>query len=106
MDEFFETLEKDYLRVTFGPKQVAEAFRQNAIKTLLITDKLFRSPDYRIRQKYIKLTEDVERNRGNVFVISSLHPSGKKLNDITGIACILRFPFDLGYLDDESQENG
>jgi len=71
---------------------------------LLITDTLFRSKDFKARQEYLKLVDGVEKNKGEVFVISSLHPSGKRLNDITGIACILRFPFDLSYLDKDDEE--
>jgi len=70
----------------------------------MITDKLFRNQDFRIRQKFIKLAEGVEKNKGEVFVISSLHPSGLRLNDITGIACILRFPINLDYLLEEEDE--
>jgi protein pelota len=70
----------------------------------MITDSLFRSKDFKKRQKYIGIIEAVEKNKGEVYIFSSLHSSGKKLNDITGIACIMRFPFDLSYLDEEDDD--
>lgn len=33
-----------------------------------------------------------------------MHPSGQRLNDLTGIACILRFPLDIE-IENESDED-
>ena len=38
-----------------------------------------------------KFYDEVKRYGGEVVIFSSLHPSGEKLKNITGIAAILRF---------------
>ena len=62
-----------------------------AIETLLISDHLFRTKDFKKRRAYNDLVDDVKRFKGDVVVFSSLHPSGKKLKHITGLAAILRY---------------
>lgn len=37
------------------------------------------------------------------MIFSSLHPSGEKLNNLSGIAAILRFPLNMEYLDEEEK---
>lgn len=57
-----------------------------AIAELLISDKLYRCPDFVLRKKYIALMESVAANNGKIFKFSSLHVSGEQLNLYTGIA--------------------
>ncbi len=40
--------------------------------------------------------------KGEAIIFSSLHPSGEKLKNITGIAAILRY--EIQPLDDEEEE--
>lgn len=68
-------------------------------KTLLISDKLFRVADVPRRAAYVKLVEEVKQGGGTVHVFSSMHVSGEQLNQLTGIAAVLRFP--LPELEDE-----
>jgi protein pelota len=70
-----------------------------AIETLLISDHLFRSKDFKKRKVYNELVEDVKRFKGDVVIFSSLHPSGEKLRHITGVAAILKY--DVQPLEDE-----
>ena len=62
-----------------------------AIETLLISDHLFRTKDFKKRRVYDDLVDGVKRMRGDVVVFSSLHPSGEKLKNITGLAAILKY---------------
>ena len=57
-----------------------------AIAELLISDKMYRCPDFVQRKKYIALMESVANNNGKVYKFSSLHVSGEQLNLYTGIA--------------------
>ena len=58
---------------------------------MLISDHLFRTKDFKKRRMYNDLAEEVKKYGGKTVVFSSLHPSGEKLKNISGIAAILRF---------------
>lgn len=38
-----------------------------------------------------KLYDEVKKYGGEIVIFSSLHPSGERLKNITGIAAVLRF---------------
>lgn len=44
------------------------------------------------RRKYAALVEGVEAAGGAALVFSSMHASGEALNQLSGIAAVLRFP--------------
>ncbi|ETW05889.1 mRNA surveillance protein pelota, variant 1 [Aphanomyces invadans] len=92
LDTFFEMLHSDQDRAYYGYNHVVRANDQNAVETLLIADSLFRSQDVQTRRKYVTLVEKVRENGGLVRVFSSLHVSGEKLAQLSGIAAILRMP--------------
>ena len=90
--------------IRYGPGHVNAAHELTAIDTLLISDSLFRTTDPRIRRKYEKLVEDVRGAGGTAFVLSSGHGSGVQLEQLSGLAAILRFP--LPDLEDMEFEGG
>jgi len=49
----------------------------------------------------VELVDRVKEFGGNVFLFSAGHISGEKLNDLSGIAAILRFPLNMDYLDEK-----
>lgn len=98
MNDFYTMLSHDASRACYGPKHVKSANEVRAIQTLLIMDELFRNTDFKMRQKYVDLVESVKASGGVVHIFSSMHPSGRQLGQITGVAPILRFP--LYELDD------
>jgi protein pelota len=57
-----------------------------------------------MRRTYNDISEGVKRKGGQVYIFSSQHASGEKLNNLTGIAAILRFPLNLDYLDEEEEK--
>lgn len=77
---------------------------------------MFRSKDFEKRKIYNSLVEVVRNSSGEVHNFSSFHQSGEKLNNLGGIAAILRliltkllnfhfrFPLNLDYLDDDENE--
>lgn len=65
--------------------------KMKAVDFLLISDHLFRTKDFKKRRMYNEIAEEVKKYGGKVIVFSSLHPSGEKLKNISGIAAILRF---------------
>lgn len=48
------------------------------------------------------MVDSVKRMKGDVIVFSSLHPSGEKLKNITGLAAILKY--DVVPLEEEEEE--
>lgn len=41
---------------------------------------------------------------GQVQIFSSMHVSGEQLNNLGGLAALLRFPFNMDYLDEEEEK--
>ncbi|CAF5134478.1 unnamed protein product, partial [Rotaria sp. Silwood1] len=68
---------------------------------LLITDELFRNIDFTKRRRYVQLVDSVKESGGIVRLFSSMHASGERLGQLTGIAAILRFPMPDLDLNDE-----
>ena len=82
-----------------------EANDHNAIDTLLISDKFFRSRDFTLRKIFNELIESVQKSGGTSIKFNSLHSSGERLNNLSGIAAILRFPLNLDYLDEDDDSD-
>ena len=102
LEKFFEMLSNDTDRVCYGPMAVKYALGENAIETMLVSDKLFRAKVAGTRTSYVRLVEDAKKSGAEVFHFSSMHPSGERLNNLTGIAAILRFPMpELDELDED-----
>jgi protein pelota len=104
MESFLTMLGSEPARAFYGPGHVNAAHELGAITPLLISDGLFRTADPRIRRKYEKLVEDVRGGGGTAFVLSSAHGSGAQLEQLSGLAAILRFP--LPELEDMEFEGG
>lgn len=100
LDRFYRTLQQDSDRVAYGHKYVMEAKEHNAIKELLICDSLFRTKNFSMRKVYVDLVDKTKEAGGEVYIFSRSHVSGEKLNDLSGIAAILRFPLNMEYLDE------
>lgn len=92
LETLYKTLQNDPHRACYGPAHCKFAVERGAVKTLMITDSLFRSSSTSKRREYIRLTETVEQSGGEVLVFSEKHTSGEQLSKLTGIACVLRYP--------------
>ncbi|XP_076184026.1 protein pelota-like [Ptiloglossa arizonensis] len=100
LETFYTILQTDPSRAFYGKKHINKAIEAQAIETLLISDKLFRCQDVTLRKEYVEIVENVRDSGGDVKLFSSLHVSGEQLEQLTGIAAILRFP--MPELEDES----
>ncbi|KAL7680898.1 putative 50S ribosomal protein L30e [Plasmopara halstedii] len=103
LEQFFNMLHIDQDRAYYGYKHVIRANSNMAIETLMISDALFRSQDIATRRKYVEIVESVRDNGGTVRLFSSMHVSGEKLGQVSGIAAILRFP--MPEIDEEDQND-
>lgn len=106
LENFYTTMNYDERKAWYGPKHVAKAIEMGAVATLIISDSLFRSLDIEERRKYIGLVEEVKESGGEVEVFSSRHSAGQQLDEISGIAAILKFPVaELEELSDDEDED-
>jgi protein pelota len=92
LGEFMTMLGSDPSRAFYGPGHVNAAHELGAIQSLLLSDSLFRTADPILRTKYTNLVEDVRHGGGDAYIFSGAHTSGEQLNQLSGIAAILRFP--------------
>ncbi len=92
LEEFNEMLRKNPERAAYGKRWIERAIEQHAVATLLISDKVLKTRSYGERDRYVRLTKNVESAGGSVVFFSSMHPTGEALNDMTGIAAILKYP--------------
>lgn len=88
---FQEMLSSEPARAVYGIRDVEIANHARAIKYMLLTDTSFRCSDLALRKKYSSLLYQVKSNGGEVKIFSSMHITGQQLNQLTGIAAILKF---------------
>lgn len=106
LESFYTMLQLEPSKAFYGKKHVYEANESQAIETLMISDKLFRCQDVQLRKEYVALVDSVRDNGGDVRIFSSMHVSGEQLDQLTGIAAILRFPMpELEESDEEEDSN-
>ena len=91
MESFYDTLSNHPDRAFYGLNHVQQAIRLKAVKTLLLTDELFRSVDLETRKMYISLVMAVKKFGGEVLILSTSHVTGEQLSQLTGIAAILKY---------------
>ena len=91
LDSFYKRLESDPDRTCYGPIPVEKAIIEGAVSDLLVTDKLFRSANAAMRRKYAKMVDVVNQSRGTVHVFSEQHITGQQLNQLGGVAAMLRY---------------
>mmetsp|Transcript_27123 Transcript_27123/g.105564 ORF Transcript_27123/g.105564 Transcript_27123/m.105564 type:complete len:405 (-) Transcript_27123:2096-3310(-) len=92
LETFFDILKSQPDRACYGPPHVLYAADLGAIQTLLISDSLFRNADVPTREKYVGVVDVTRSTGGDVHIFSAMHVTGEQLNEMTGIAAILRFP--------------
>lgn len=103
LGKFMKMMDTDIDRAYYGYHHVKMANDQAAIGSLLITDELFRNSDVKTRRQYVSLVESVRENGGKAFIFSSMHVSGQQLQQVSGVAAILRYPIpDLDELEEEA----
>ena len=91
IEELLTEISKDGLSV-YGVREVEGAVISGAVKLLMITGKFIQKK--RMADKFEKidsLMKNVEEMRGKVYLISSEHEGGKKLDGLGGIAGLLRY---------------
>lgn len=78
--------------VTYGLKETEKAIEYGAVEILLITDKLISK--FKQEDKFDsldKIMSTTEKMKGKIEIVSSEHEGGKKLDNLGGIAALLRY---------------
>lgn len=101
LERFMRMLASDEMRAWYSEPHVLLAAERGAVQTLLISDGLFRAADPARRKRFVALVEEVRAQGGEVAIFSSMHESGKQLNNLTGIAAILTWPMDVEEVEEE-----
>ena len=58
------------------------------------------------REKIIQIIKVVKEHGGEVYTLSSIHIAGERINQLSGIAALLRFPvYDLQENEESSEEH-
>jgi len=91
VEKLIEHLAKDNGLAAYGDDEVRKAVQFGAVETLLITDKKLREGTDEQRRKMDRLIRDVEKIRAEFHIVSTDHPAGNQLQNLSGIAAILRF---------------
>lgn len=90
-NKFQDLLSSDPNKAVYGLRDVETANHYEAISCMMLSDMLFRSNNLALRKKYSQLLHRVKKYGSDVRIFSSMHISGQQLNQLTGIAAILKF---------------
>jgi protein pelota len=92
LDTLFKSISDETGYGVFGLGPVTNAAEQGAVKTLLLSDGLFRSSDISVRKKFASLVDTVKQNGGQVSVLTQGSDTYNRLASLSGVAAILLFP--------------
>jgi len=70
---------------------------------LEIGPNLARSQNIGERRKWVAAVEEVKKSGAEVLIFSSIHESGKQLDQLSGVAAILNFPLPEIESEDEDE---
>ncbi|GJQ08602.1 hypothetical protein GpartN1_g393.t1 [Galdieria partita] len=92
LNTFFHTFESCPEKAAYGWDEVGMAVELSAVDSLFISDEIFRTSNITRRKQIVEMVEHVKQSGGKLFVLSTMHVSGTRLKELTGIAATLRFP--------------
>ena len=105
VNKFDEVLGKNHERVAFGLKSVEIAIEHRAIDFILLTDDFLRKMAASTRKTVQKHLTKAENDGGFVQKLSSMLPTGEKVNNLGGIVAVLKFAVkEIDEIDDFEEE--
>jgi len=93
IESVLERIDKNEGGVAIGMKEINEAFEYGAIKTIYMTDKLYRPQTIAEREKVEKLEKEASKYRAKICVIPLCHENGEKLMSLGGVIALLLFEY-------------
>ena len=94
MDKLLEEVSKDEL-ATYGFEQVKNAVNLGAVSKLLVSTSVIHEKRQQNTFKELdELMQQVETIQGDVNIINSKNPAGRKLDGLGGVAALLRYKIE------------
>lgn len=93
VEDFFLEIQRGGKKTCVGFGEVREALEYGAIKTLFITDALYRPRTVEERRRTEEVVNQAAELRAKICVIPVIHESGEKLKAMGGIAGNLQFTY-------------
>ncbi|KAI4292232.1 protein pelota [Pancytospora philotis] len=93
VEDFFVMIAVGKADVCVGFAEIEEALEYGALKTLFITDALYRPRTVEARKHIEKYIGQALELRAKICVIPEIHESGAKLKEMGGIAGVLQFSY-------------
>lgn len=91
VEELLLEIKKQHL-AAYGIEEVEQAAQTGCVKILLVTDKYIQETrEKNIFQRVDRIMKTVDSMNGEVYIISSEHEGGKKLDGLGGIGAVLRY---------------
>lgn len=91
VDELFLAIAKKG-PVAYGLKEVSQAAEAGAVEQLLVTDALIRKTrEQGVFFELDRIMKLVDRSKGRVWIVSSEHEGGRRLQGLGGIGALLRY---------------
>ena len=93
IERLMSSISKEDDLATYGPEDVRYAVECGAVSHLLVTDEVFRHANASGKGDELDaLMEETAKKRGDVVIVSSEHEGGRRLEGLSGIAALLRYP--------------
>ncbi len=92
IEEVMKHVAKDDGYALYGIDEVEAAAKANAVKTLLVTDRMIHHENEEIREKIWRILEEVERKGGRVLIVPKDSEAGERLVSLGEIVALLRYP--------------
>jgi len=87
VEKILAELGKDSGLVEYGPKEVEKAIEAGAVQMLVVADKFLLEK----REEAEKMMQKAEKIGSEVHLVNAEHEAGKQLQNLGGIAAILRY---------------
>ncbi len=91
IEDIIAHISKDDGLGAYGDKEVSTAVQYGAVEDLLVTDIRLREATDKQRNWIDRLIRETESTKGKFHIVSTEHPAGDQLQNLGGIAAVLRF---------------
>ena len=92
LEAFYEMKSREPSKAFSGKCGILRAAEIHAVEFLWISEKLILDPDVNERNSMAKLIDDVRKSGGEVKIVPAMHGSAQKLEQLSGVCAILKFP--------------
>ncbi|MCD6487853.1 MAG: mRNA surveillance protein pelota [Desulfurococcales archaeon] len=91
LDNFLYLIIKDDSMVAYGVDEVSKAVENNAVKELVVSEELIRSPDEELRRRVEEILIEADKRGAEIVIAPSSSEISKRVMGFGGIIAILRY---------------